>query len=150
MALGFIEVEYRVSFKDSKPLVRGVQVGRFAVRHAVPGSTGSYGLPETDVAPWRVDHIPTGLAVAAFDNFDEAYALADDISRFSKQDPSGKTNVRAVAQLGPQIGEWMRAVHDPWSSRGAPLKYIPFRDWLAEQGKEWKPRRRLKPIKLFG
>jgi hypothetical protein len=141
--LGFVEVDYIMRLKGVDPAgftpVRGVQVGRFAIRHAAPGSHQSYFLPSVEDAPWRVDHIPTGYAISAFDNFEDAYALADDISRFSKSDPSSKDPKRVGEQVGPQIRAWLKAIYP---DAGMTPKYIPYRQWLAEQGKEWKPRRR--------
>jgi hypothetical protein len=131
-----IEVDYYLALSGGKRRVRGVQVGRFAVRHAV----------SADVAPWRVDHIPTGLAVSAFETFEDAYALADDISRFSQHDPSSKNKAKAAKQIGPQVGRWMFHINKGANmaeiTRGEvrPI-YVSFREWLEGQGETWKPQK---------
>ncbi len=147
--LGFVEVDYHISFPNEKPeRVHGVQVGRFAIRKASPDDHAVDRMPSLEDAPWRIDHIPSGVAVAAFDSFENAYALADDISRFSKSDTSSKDLARLKKQMGEQIVGWLKATQMPFLRGESPvMQYIPYREWLAEQGKDWKPpRRRMKSL----
>jgi hypothetical protein len=145
MSFGFVEIDYLIGGVegDNTP-VRGAQVGRFAVRHATEEQPEAHSkrVPRIEDAPWRVDHIPTGAIVWAFDNFETAYAVADDLSRFSSKDPSSKDREKAMQQMGTNIGAWMRDV----IAHG----YKPYREWLVEnKGVLWKPKRR-KLKSLFG
>lgn len=143
MPLGFVEVDYYITTDNGKTPVRGVQIGRFAVRNGGDDDIARVALPPSDLAPWVVEHIPTGLALVAFDNFEDAYAAADDLSRFSKSDPSSKDQKRAVEQVGPLIRAWVHTMLDPWRGQQQPLKYIPYREWLVDnKGTLWKPKRR--------
>jgi hypothetical protein len=131
--LGYIEVTYTIrNAAGRQEEVKGVRVGRFAVRRATPEQMSVAFLPELE---WRVDHTPSGAAVAVFDNPDDAYAMADDISRFAQRDPASRDVRRAVQQIGPAVGAWVNEVQQA----GA---YTPFREWLAERGHQWSRRGR--------
>lgn len=141
--LGYIEIDYIIrSLADGRVKeyrVRGVQVGRFAVRHAIPGEgPGIAGRSDEDDERfvWRVDHIPTGFSVATFETADDAHAFADDISRFSASDPASRDPKRAGKQIGRVVGRWAKDARE--SNR-----YTPFREWVEQQGEQWSPRGRL-------
>ena len=157
MSFGFVEVDYKIAVRETDGStswrdVSGVQIGRFAVRQAAPGTIDAGNLPPVEDAPWRVDHVPSGLCVFAFADFEEAYAAADDLSRFSSRDMSAKDRLKVREQSGSLIVEWVLMINEPHYDRDGRRKmpkYIPFRDWLAEQGKTLR-RRRMKKINLFG
>jgi hypothetical protein len=105
--------EYRMSLDAGAgiflrgELVRGFQIGRFAVRAIVPGTIfrardGSLGYPRA----FTVDHIETGASVAHFSMFGDAFAFADEISRFALSDPDARDVNALIAQLGRRICEW--------------------------------------------
>ena len=120
--------------EGTKHHVFGVQVGRWAVRFAEEGHpkcVGGY-LPEPEVAPWRIDHIPSGFVAAAFSTPEGAHGFADDISRFNTKDPASRDLRRALSQITPVI----RA----WAADTSVDNYIPFRQWYEEKmGEPWRP-----------
>jgi hypothetical protein len=133
------QVSYYLTTQDLRRKrwrVRGVRVGRFAVRHAIPGNH-----PETSTfrsveeTPWRVDHTASGGGVVAFDNPADAFAFADDISRFSKSDPSSSDSFVVVKQIGSTVGRWVEYTR----KNGV---YTPFREWVETYDVPWTPSRR--------
>jgi len=139
MSFGYVEVNYTIRNRDMEEYrVTGIRVGRWAVRKAGDDHPGLTWMDDEEAAeyPWRVDHIPTGLIAAAFATPEDAYAFADDISRFSLKDPASKNTDRVMAQIGTPVRKWAAHVRDS-------KKYVPFREWLAEEhGKHWSPRGR--------
>lgn len=104
--------------------VVGLQVGRFAVRSRLPGERLIARGRHRAAQAFIVNHIPSGVYFADFDTFDEALGFADDVSRFSENDPSADHPSKIVAQLGQRITEWVIAT-------GSLRRYAPFRTWLA-------------------
>lgn len=137
MSLGYTEIDYVIRGATHEWPVRGIQVGRFAVRHATGDHPHSVSETDEDVEryPWRVDHIRSGLMVASFADHEDAYAFIDDISRFARRDVSGKTLHRVRDQIGQSLFRWSSHVADRH-------RYVPFREWLVERGVPWKPRGR--------
>jgi hypothetical protein len=124
MSLGYIEVVYPSRLVNGHvERTTGVRIGRFAVS-----------FDEPDRWPWNVDHIGTGFTMGQFDNSEDAYAFADDLSRFSRRDPTASLPPRGVpirallaaqdklyTQLGEAINDWIDAV--------SPGRFQPFREW---------------------
>lgn len=111
--------------------VHGVQVGRFAVRQSDPGDSG---YEHADPAKGRflmrrfvVEHIPSGLQAAHFDDFRDAMVFADDVSRYCVADPDGTEPANVIAQMGPAVYDWLQACN-------AQNIAIPFRRW---QGRDF-------------
>lgn len=145
MALGFIEVEYPlVSTAGGLFPVRGVQVGRFAVRQWLtdhPPSGTLLHAAEEDV-PWRIDHIGTGAGMGAFATPEEAYAFADEISRQALRDPSAalrgdysissliRTTERLKKQFGKILVEYIREV----GFRTRYDEFIGYTEWREHKG----------------
>ena len=78
---------------------------------------------------WVVDHVPSGLWIADFDTFEDAMAVADDLSRWSPVDPDATERNAVALQLGPQIEQWL----DAMSETGA---VFPFRAWQRERAQK--------------
>ena len=133
MPLGFTEIEYTIRNKEGESWrVTGVQIGRWAVRL---GAEDHPNLFDSDVEnQYVVDHINSGVGAMAFDNFEDAYAFADDLSRFSKSDTSSRSPKGVMKQVGPAVRKW--ALHV--KNNG----YMPFREWIETQGESWSPRGR--------
>lgn len=127
------DVRYKVLAADG-PLhvyqsVTGYQIGRFAVRSTPP----NFMVFSTDNQPcvtraWLVDHIPSGFVILSVDTFEEAVVVADDLSRFSKSDPSAKKPANVLKQIGPDMDAWLRGILLR-QRRGLPA--IGFREWKA-------------------
>lgn len=114
--------------------VRGMRVGRFAVRVALADTVvfahdRSWSRPHRAFA---VDHVGTGCAMGDFTRFDDALALADDISRFSRRDPSSRDPSRAAEQVGGLVVEWLR---DCVSAD----RVTPYRAWLSSRFRKPQP-----------
>lgn len=107
MALGsFIKVRYKIPQSDgSQKTVEGVRVGRFSVRQLGVDESRLYHPEEA----WGIDHIPTGLVVLRTHTVEEAYRMADDLSRFSARDAASKDLESVRKQLGPKIIAWREA-----------------------------------------
>jgi hypothetical protein len=102
--------------------VRGARVGRFAIRMRWAGARQmEFGRP---TRPFVVDHINTGAILADVTNFDDALRIADDLSRFSRKDPSARSASRAAEQIGESVVKWAIACCNE-------DRHIPYREWLA-------------------
>ncbi len=44
------------------------------------------------------------------ESFNDALIIADDLSRFSRKDPSAKDQSRFFEQIGPHVVEWLMSV----------------------------------------
>ena len=105
----------------------GTQVGRFAVRAALPReSRHALGGGECPVLPFIVDHIPSGVGVADFDTYEDALRFADEISRACPIDPDTADPWRLRGQLGPDVLAWI----DNCELTGTVIR---FRDFIAER-----------------
>jgi hypothetical protein len=119
------DVRYRIRLtsNDREP-VTGMRVGRFAVRMCRVGErvgTSHDGIGRL-LRAFGVDHIASGLGIADFSTFADALALADDLSRFSRRDPSSRDPWRAVELIGSALVPWLRACV-------AADRAVPYRDW---------------------
>jgi len=125
------EIEYTAIHRTGQRLVRGTQVGRFAVRQYDARERHGYGADDPSrffsLRAWAVDHIPSGLCVCDADTAEDAAKIADDLSRFSAQDPDATTVEALTAQLGPRLIAWVDALLDDGKQ---PLDY---REWLRTQ-----------------
>lgn len=108
------------------PEVLGFQVGVFAV-------IGSLWWPP-DGAPEPVDvfavvHVPSGIHICSCQDFADAVHVADEVSRFSRQQPplEGAILEELLVQLGPPICRYIAARTDPATKL---VKPTPFREWL--------------------
>lgn len=107
------------------PVVRGFQIGRFAVRcrstdvDFVKGSDGS----GDRCRDFIVDHIGTGAAVVDLSRFDDAIAFADDMSRFADPDPDASGPIALRRQIGPVLCGWAETCRERDT-------FIPLRDHL--------------------
>ncbi len=101
-------VSYKMRWEDGEEkLVEGYRVGRFSVRQSEDGF-------------WQVDHIATGTKLIGELDYQTAVAMADDVSRFSAQDPASKDRARATRQVGETVKRW---IAEQWArqSRGEPV-----------------------------
>lgn len=123
------DVRYKVIGVEGTMRVTGYQIGRFAVRPTPPGFTVfSMNNKPCVTHAWLLDHIPSGFVVLSLDTFAEAVVVADDLSRFSKSDPSTKNPAKVLQQVGPDMDAWLRGILLR-QRRGLPA--IGFREWKA-------------------
>jgi hypothetical protein len=118
----YASFEYEVFDENrNRYAVRGIQVGRFAVRATFAA----------DMSPWpfSVDHVPTGASVFR-GSFDEVMLVADDLSRFADNDCDETTVAAAIQQMGPTISAWILFLN------GRETPAIPLREWRAQQQKQ--------------
>ena len=114
-------LSYCVLTESGEETVVGYQIGRFGVRNTTIGLDSMRG----EHRPWRVDHIPTGFVMGAFEHEGDAWGFADDMSRFSLQDPASEAPQEAGGQIGEHVMAWARFVKET-------RRFMPFRDWLRE------------------
>lgn len=90
--------------------VAGFQIGRFAIRQRTEKDTDAYSKSGNLVRLREqiIDHINTGIILVTLDSFEDAVVVADDVSRFSKKDPSTEDQAKFFEQLGPHIIEWLK------------------------------------------
>lgn len=130
MTLGvYSETRYIVMIKNKKGTyikerVTGFQVGRFAFRRVLEDTEPIGSSIQLEVPFYAIDHIPTGFSVLNVRTVEDAGRLVDDLSRFSKEDPSSRDVEKVKAQLGPDILRWLTAQrervelgHDVWGFR---------------------------------
>lgn len=121
------EIEYKPLARGKAIIVSGVQVGRFAVRARWDGeyTAGNDSSGRRPARQWIVDHLPTGAQV--FDSNDRAAAqlAADELSRWSVEDPDSTDCGRAVQQIGADLFAWLDA-HDG-------KRLTPYRQWRAQR-----------------
>jgi hypothetical protein len=124
------DVRYRIRLNSGARAcesVAGMRVGRFALRRCRVGETvGRPGRPARVLRAFGVDHIASGMGIADFSEFVDALALADDLSRFSRRDPSSRDPWRTIELIGPALMPWLRAC------LGAD-HVTPYRQWLSNQ-----------------
>lgn len=105
--------------------VVGYQVGRFAVRRSEDNAVGFNGQRQpVKLKPWLVDHIETGFIVIAVESFHEAMIVADDVSRFSQEDPDTNDPDLFFKKLGPEIVGWLKTIIRT-------QQVLDFRQWKA-------------------
>lgn len=126
VSYGMLHID-RVTKASSRVQQHGVQVGRFAVRQGNPGDSIMVASDPVRMRRFAVDHMASGVQAGHFDDFRDAMIFADDISRFSAQDPDGTDPAAVVAQLGPAVYEWLQACNSGGIA-------IPFRRW---QGRDF-------------
>jgi hypothetical protein len=104
--------------------VSGFQIGRFAIRQRsekdVDAITRSGKLVR--LREHIVDHINTGIVLVTLDSFEDAVVVADDVSRFSRKDPSTKDREKFFEQLGEHLINWLK-----WCIQHN--KAVPFRNY---------------------
>jgi hypothetical protein len=105
--------------------VRGLIVGRFMVRSRVANETGRDVTSNARVTPrdWNVMHINSGITWS-FSELAVALAVADDMSRFSRTDPSTRKLVADALrkQMGELVWSWVE-------EQQVTDAYVPFRQW---------------------
>lgn len=113
------DIEYEVFSNKgrSQGFVHGMQIGRFAVRNVWPLCWSS----EHPERCYVVDHMPTGMNLMFKPiTFEEAVRFADDVSRFSEQDPTGTDIGELMPQLGRRMIHWISETRakmydgEPW------------------------------------
>lgn len=122
------EIEYELACHDGqRPRVRGIQVGRLAVRDAGGIGIGEYENGATEVLDrWRIDHHQIGICLISCATREEAHRIADDMSRFAAADLDATTPEELKLKFGPDIDAWMCATRGESPRRD-------FRTWRRDQ-----------------
>lgn len=128
MALGHIIRRYKLSEIPGSGIlyVEGVQIGRFGI-HEITDAEDRTEHPKW--AKYAVDHINTGKCVLRTRTFEDAVMIADDLSRFSRSDPSSRNREKVIRQLGPSVARW---IYDQYKKPDG--RVIGYREWLRIHG----------------
>ena len=118
------DIEYAVIHTRSRTLypVTGMQVGRFAIRMKLERVKFADG---TTPRLFQVDHPATHACFGDFDRFEDALAYADDLSRYSENDPDSSDMEEVKRLIGRRTMAWARDAGDG--------TFIPYREWLAKR-----------------
>lgn len=106
------DFEYTVNTKPEKLVVRGMQVGYFALRRSMPEEyletrRGNF----VRVRAWCLDHWPSGEVAISSDDPTKLLMVADDLSRFYENaEPSSTDAAEAQRQIGQGPLCWMNEV----------------------------------------
>lgn len=111
------DLQYRIRVHRHGALtldtVFGFQVGRFAVRlmpeDSVVGWYDGKGGKRTNRL-WVVDHVQACTGVVNVATHEDAMIVADDISRFSKEDVVGDDWDSIARAMGPDILAWCQEI----------------------------------------
>ena len=104
--------------------VRGHQVGRLAVRWT--GDEPCYSRQDNAIMQLEaaVDHIPSCTSLFGTVSLQEAWCVADEVSRWAPVDLTATSREELDEQLGPRLRGWLTDN----------ARYGDFRRWLRESG----------------
>lgn len=132
------DIEYSVIGTRRRRIVRGEQIGYYAVRYCRGELTlvgkGERAGAYLESLDYTVDHLASGLSIIDASSYADAMALADELSTFSPADemvPSeaAKSDGFAMCQeyaayVGPELATWIQTIAEL-------QRFVPFREWRA-------------------
>jgi hypothetical protein len=115
-------IEYALRRADGVSLVRGFQVGHFAVRPAIGTCSTPRGLKP--MRGWNIEAWPVGVMFATCDSTERALCIADEANVNVPSLEPARNDAEYVQQVG-HLRHWRDAVET------APA-FIGYREWLKQ------------------